>query len=74
MMTIDEAIKLLRGGKEGIKEWNRRRDAGEEIPNLSDAMLAGARLGGPESTVAEGTVSAYSVRGANLSDANLSSP
>lgn len=73
MITKDEAIKLLRGGKEGIKEWNRRRDAGEEIPNLSGVMLAGARLGGPESTVAEGTVSAYSVRGADLSHANLSS-
>ena len=38
MMTRDEAIKLLRGGKEGIKEWNRRRDAFGTTPDLSGAI------------------------------------
>jgi hypothetical protein len=32
-MDRDEAIKLLEGGPEGIAEWNRRREAGKEIPN-----------------------------------------
>ena len=30
-MNRDEAVKLLKGGPKGIAEWNRRREAGEEI-------------------------------------------
>ena len=34
-MDRDDALKLLKGGPVGIAEWNRRRDAGEEIPDLN---------------------------------------
>ena len=48
-MDRDEAIKLLTGGEDGIREWNRRREAGEEIPvliaeYLCDTDLSGANL------------------------------
>ncbi len=33
-MDRDEALRLLRGGPEGIDEWNRRREADAEIPDL----------------------------------------
>ena len=36
-MDRDEALKLLRGGEDGVKEWNRRRKKGEAIPILSGA-------------------------------------
>ena len=35
----DEALKLLKSGHEGIAEWNRRRESGEEIPDLEQANL-----------------------------------
>jgi uncharacterized protein YjbI with pentapeptide repeats len=43
-MDRDEALKLLTGGEVGVAEWNRRREAGEEIPRLTGARLTGARL------------------------------
>jgi hypothetical protein len=58
-MDRDEALKLLGGGRTGIQEWNRRRESGEYIPNLSDAKLSGANLGGAN------------LSGANLGGANL---
>jgi uncharacterized protein YjbI with pentapeptide repeats len=45
-MDRDEALRLLRGGPEGIAEWNRKRLSGEEIPDLSDIDLRSARLDG----------------------------
>ena len=33
-MDRDEVLKLLKGGLKGITEWDRRRKAGEEIPDL----------------------------------------
>ena len=36
-MELAEALKLLRGGKDGVGEWNRRRKKGEAIPILSGA-------------------------------------
>lgn len=44
-MDKEEALKLLRGGKGRVAEWNRRRGEGEEIPDLSDAFLSGRDLG-----------------------------
>jgi hypothetical protein len=44
-MDRDEAIRLLRGGPEGIKEWNQR--GGQEVVerfDLSEANLEGASL------------------------------
>ncbi len=69
-MDRDEALKLLKGGPEGIAEWNRRREGREEIPNLSranlrDANLSGANLSGADLIGAD-------LRGADLHDANLS--
>jgi hypothetical protein len=38
-MDRNEALRLLKGGEAGVREWNRRREAGEEIPNLRDAEI-----------------------------------
>ncbi len=43
-MDRDEALKLLRGGEEGVKEWNERRKAGKETPTLVGANLRAAHL------------------------------
>ena len=51
-MDRDEALKLLSGGPEGVTEWNRRRDTGEEItgaPGLAQTrrtFAAGAATSG----------------------------
>ena len=37
-MDRDEALTLLRDA-DGSPKWNRRREAGEEIPDLSGADL-----------------------------------
>jgi hypothetical protein len=37
IMNRDEAIRLLKGGEEGVGEWNRRREDGETIPTLAKA-------------------------------------
>jgi uncharacterized protein YjbI with pentapeptide repeats len=39
-----QALKLLNGGADGVAEWNRRRDSGEKVPDLSLADLRGATL------------------------------
>jgi hypothetical protein len=44
-MDLDEALRLLKGGPEGVKEWNRRQKV-EAIPNLSGANLTAAHLSG----------------------------
>ena len=40
-MNRDEAIERLKGGEKGIEEWNRCREAGDEIPELHDVVVAG---------------------------------
>ncbi len=60
-MDRDEALKLLKGGEEGIREWNQRRQADEAIPDLS---LSGVNLKGAD-------LSGADLRNANLSDADL---
>jgi hypothetical protein len=65
-MDRDVALKLLRGGPEGIAEWNRRRERDEEIPSLCEANLifadlSGANLNGVDFTAAN-------LRGARFSD------
>jgi hypothetical protein len=64
-MDRDEALKLLRGGKQGIAEWNRRREASEEIPNLGGGRLRSADLSGAN-------LNGTNLGGANLSGADLS--
>jgi uncharacterized protein YjbI with pentapeptide repeats len=55
-----KALKLLTGGKAGIAEWNRRRKAGEPIPDLQYADLSAADLRGANFGLAN-------LRGAKLS-------
>ena len=43
-MNSGEAIELLRGGRQGIAEWNRRRSDGQPIPPLHFADLRFADL------------------------------
>ena len=79
-MDLDEALELLKGGEDGVREWNRRRDEGEEIPSLRetdlhDADLRHANLRNAHLQRAD--LSGAKLRGgdlfnASLSDANLS--
>jgi TIR domain/Pentapeptide repeats (8 copies) len=59
-MDREEALKLLKAGRKGIDEWNRRRKSGEIIPSLRRANLSRVNL------------SRVNLRGANLHGANLS--
>jgi uncharacterized protein YjbI with pentapeptide repeats len=73
-MERDEAINLLRGGAEGVREWNRRREVGEQIPALSEANLSEANLIGANlfrTILDEANFSRADLRGANLSLAVL---
>ncbi len=63
-MDRDEAIKLLEGGPKNIDEWNRRREAGEGIPDLSDTDLMYADLDGAN-------LSSANLTSANLTTCNL---
>src|SRR5262245_57488693 len=64
-MDREESIKLLKGRREGVVEWNRRREAGETIPDLSKVSLRGANLVGAD-------LGRANFRGANLVGAKLS--
>lgn len=64
MMTRDEAIKMLQCGLAGVKAWNRKRQAGEEIPSLKGADLHGTYLGSFFQGVSF-------IPGANLSNVDL---
>jgi hypothetical protein len=59
-MDRDEAIKLLKGGPNGVREWNQWRERNKEISDLSEADLRGADLRGAD------------LHGAHLLGANLS--
>lgn len=65
VMDREEALKLLKGGPEGVKEWNKQWGGGEEIPSLEHVDLRLADLSGADLSIAN-------LRGANLSDAMLS--
>ena len=43
-MDREEAIRLLKSGREGVEEWNRRKADGERIPRLDRANLNSAKL------------------------------
>jgi hypothetical protein len=68
-MDRDEALKLLGGGAAGIAQWNRRREAGEEIPDLWDVALSGGYLRGAHLRRAD--FRRADLSGADLIDANL---
>ena len=59
-MDRDEALRVLEGGEKGVEEWNRWRESGEKISDLSHANLINANL-----------INA-NLSGAYLIDANLS--
>ena len=83
-MDRNEALRLLKGGPEGVAEWNRRR-AGELVPGLGGADLGGASLaganfgganfGGPKLfggfNLAEANLAGADLGWANLNEANL---
>jgi uncharacterized protein YjbI with pentapeptide repeats len=68
-MDRDEALKLLRGGDEGVGEWNRRRSAGEPIPDLSKSDISRADLS--RANLSGDDLIAAQFDGADLSGANL---
>ena len=43
-MDRDEALRLLKGGKEGVREWNKRHEAWWETLEVREPQK-GARLG-----------------------------
>jgi uncharacterized protein YjbI with pentapeptide repeats len=75
----DEALKLLKGGAEGVAEWNRRRVLGEQIhdfigANLAEVSLLEANLGSVKLNRAKlnkANLSNADLSYSNLSDANL---
>jgi hypothetical protein len=69
-MDRDESLKLLKGGEEGIREWNQRRRADEAIPDLTYADLSEANLVGAD--LSEANLVGADLRGADLSRADLS--
>jgi hypothetical protein len=74
-MDRDEAIKLLKGGKEGVREWNRRRGNGEKIPGLRQADLSSAIFHGANLSRAyliEAKLIGADLIGADLNGADLS--
>jgi hypothetical protein len=71
-MDFDEALRLLKGGEEGVEEWNRRLEAGEKIlrgADLIEADVGGAALKGADLRMAR-LGGAY-LRAVNLDEANL---
>lgn len=84
-MDRDEALELLRGGKDGVEEWNKRRGADGNIPSLHQVSLRGAILSGANlysanltgadltgAKLIEATLIATSFRQAKLNEADLS--
>ena len=68
-MDRDEALRLLKGGEDGVHEWNQRRERGEEIPDLRGADLVEAHLSGADLVGAH--LSAAVLGGALLIGADL---
>jgi TIR domain/Pentapeptide repeats (8 copies) len=74
-MDRDEALKLLKGGLNGIVQWNRRRESGEEIPDLSQANVVAANLSSVKFRSAKlcyADLCYANLMGADLNDADLS--
>lgn len=69
-MDRDEALQLLKGGSEGITEWNRRRQPCEEISHLRRADLTSPDLS--DADLREADLHVADLRGANLRGTDLS--
>ena len=63
-MDREEALKLLRGGEAGVREWNKWRELGEDPPSLEEADLSGHNLSGANLTGTQ-------LRSANVCKSNL---
>ncbi|MHC4620512.1 MAG: pentapeptide repeat-containing protein [Planctomycetota bacterium] len=68
-MDREEALRLLRGGKERVDEWNRRRAQHEKIPPLAGAELSKANL--DRANLSGAFLHSADLNGANLTRANL---
>ncbi len=68
-MNQRQALKLLQGGPKGIAEWNRRRGAGGQIPDLNYANLSHADLS--NASLSRANLDGADFDGANLSRANF---
>ena len=68
-ISVEKAMKLLRGGDEGIQEWNKLRIFGAEIPHLIRADLSGANLSGAR--LIQVHLEGANLEGADLRRANL---
>jgi len=74
-MNREEALKLLRGGEDGIREWNLRRAQGECIPPLNNVDLNGTELvtaNASNAKFAKARLRGACFNGANLKSADLS--
>jgi len=68
-MNRETALRLLRGGAEGVQEWNRRRSAGETVPDLKGVNL---NPSSPETKNIRGAdLSGIQLEGAKLSNVDL---
>jgi hypothetical protein len=47
-MYKDEALYLLKGGEQGVSEWNRKVTAGEANVELGGVKLSAAKLRGAQ--------------------------
>lgn len=73
-MEKDEALKLLRGGPDSIKEWNELYEDGGEIPDLKNVDLSRVHLEGAwlrEAHLEGAILTNAHLEGANLSKAHL---
>jgi uncharacterized protein YjbI with pentapeptide repeats len=74
-MDRDEAIRLLKGGRDEVREWNQRRERGEDIPDLSGADLRRADLRRADLSVVHlsgADLRRADLRGTDFSGADLS--
>ncbi len=73
-MRREEAVTLLRGGREGIGEWNRTRAAGEALLDLEGVDLSRAAMDDADLrrvSLRGADLRGASLRGADLSEADL---
>lgn len=69
-MTKSAALRLLRGGPEGVAEWNRVRPMVEGLPDLSGVDLRGVDLRGAD--LQHMRLDRCKMANAKLQDSNLS--
>lgn len=73
-MNQAKALKLLRGGREGIKKWNLLRAFGEVVPNLDGVKLLDLDLYGVDlqgASLVKANFAGSDLFGARFAQANL---